>query len=79
MQKRVKDKFEEIAKQFNVSVDVIAAIYESQCMCTREKMKIGEKGKPDTYLNVRWLNWGTFIAKPNRILIIHNNGNRNKM
>lgn len=79
MQKRVEEKFEELAKRFKVPVEIIKAIYDSQCMCTRENMKVGEKGKPETYLNIRWLNWGTYIAKPNRILIIHNNGNRNKM
>jgi hypothetical protein len=79
MQKRVEILFEKIAKQFGLPVEVVKAIYDAQCMCTREKMSKGEKGKIETYLNIRWPNWGSYIVKPARLAAIHrNNANNNK-
>lgn len=78
MQKRVENILIEVAKENNLPFEVVKAVYESQAMCTRLNMAIGEYGEIDTYLNIRWRNFGSFIVKPGRLAIIHKNGLNSK-
>lgn len=78
MQKRVENILKEVAEEQGVPYEVVKAVYESQAMCSRLKMAQGEYGEIDTYFNVRWRNFGSFIVKPGRLAIIHKHGINSK-
>jgi len=77
MQKTIEYIIESIAREKKLPVEVVKAVVDSQFLCSRENAKIGEKGKIETYKNIRWRNLGTLIVKPGRLKIIHGHANKN--
>jgi len=67
MQKRVNNIIKEIAAEYNLSVEVVKAITDSQFECARENTKKGEADLPATFLNVRFKHLGLLVAKPSKI------------
>lgn len=67
MQKRIENIIKEVAEELKVPYEVAKAVWESQNMCTRVNMAEGEHNKIDTFLNIRWRNFGTFYVKPSTI------------
>lgn len=72
MQKKLKPLIKQISLKYNIPVDVVLAAVNSQFECAREMAKQGEQGKPDTFLNVRFKHLGLLVAKPKKIMAIHN-------
>jgi hypothetical protein len=72
MQKKVTPLIKSISLKYNVPLDVVKAIINSQFECAREEAKKGEKGKPETFRNVRFKHLGLLVAKPSKIMAIHN-------
>lgn len=64
MQKRLEEILREISEKEQVPFEVLKAIWESQNVGTRDFIAMGEHGEVDTFKNIRWRNFGTFIAKP---------------
>ena len=62
----------EIAGDLRLPVEVVKAIVESQFQCAREATKVGEAGKPSTFLNVRFKHLGLLVARPHKIQKIDN-------
>jgi len=67
MQKRVTNIIKEVAKEFDLSVEVVKAITDSQFECARENTKKGEADTPATFLNIRFRHLGLLVAKPSKI------------
>lgn len=74
MQKSIENIIKEVADQYKVPYEVAKAVFEAQNMHTRLCMSKGEHGQIDTFLNIRWRNFGSFIVKPYRLAKIHANG-----
>lgn len=78
MQKRLERIIREIAEEEKIPFDIAKAIWESQNMYTRKVMAEGVKGQIETFKNIRWRNFGTFIVNPARLEKIHKNGLNSK-
>ena len=71
MQERVENIIKRVAQESKLPEFVVKAIVESQFQCAREAIKVGEPGKPETFLNVRFRHLGLVVAKPGKINKIH--------
>ena len=71
MQKRVENIIRKVAQESNLPEFVVKAIVESQFQCAREAAKVGESGKPDSFLNIRFRHLGLLVAKPGKINKLH--------
>ena len=78
MQKKIKPLIKYLSVKYKLPANVIEAIVKSQFECAREKTKEGESGKPDTFLNIRFKHLGLLVARPSRIMKIHNAKNRTR-
>lgn len=77
MQKKVKRIIEDIATSTGLPADVVTAIVESQFKCAREKIATATQGKEETFVNVRFMNFGLLYADHNKIKAIeYARGNR---
>lgn len=70
MQKKVEKIIREVAERWGKPYEVVAAMWESQFHCARQEAKSGEKGKPETFKNVRFRYLGLLAAKKGRINIL---------
>lgn len=72
MQKKLIPLIKKISLKHNIPQEVIIAVINSQFECARQKAKEGTQGEPDTFLNVRFKHLGLLVAKPSKIMAIHN-------
>jgi len=63
MQKIVKRKVKELAKKYNVSEKEIEELYNAQFKLIRQTIEEAEKGKVDTFKNIRLIKLGIFYVK----------------
>lgn len=78
MQKKVKEIIGELAIKYGLPAEVITAVVESQFKCAREKIATATRGEVDTFLNVRFMNFGLLYADHNKIKAIeYARNNRN--
>lgn len=72
MQKKLAPLIKRISLKYNIPEDVVIAVVKSQFECARDKAKEGTQGEPETFLNVRFKHLGLLVAKPRKIMAIHN-------
>ena len=72
MQKKLAPLIKKISLRHNIPEDVVIAVIRSQFECARQEAKEGEQGKPDTFRNIRFKHLGLLVAKPSKIMAIHN-------
>ncbi len=72
MQKKLVPLIKKISLKHNIPEEVILSVVRSQFECARDKAKKGTQGEPDTFLNIRFKHLGLLVAKPRKIMAIHN-------
>ncbi len=72
MQKKIAPLIKRISLRHNIPQEVIIAVITSQFECARHEAKKGIQGEPDTFKNIRFKHLGLLVAKPNKIMAIHN-------
>ena len=72
MQKKLLPLIKRISLKHNLPQDIIKAVITSQFECARHEAKKGEQGEPYTFLNIRFKHLGLLVAKPTKIMAIHN-------
>lgn len=65
--KQVLKVYKDLSVEFNLPIEVIQTIVESQFDTATQAIKEGIKGQPDTFKNVMFLHLGKLVAKPGRV------------
>ena len=72
MQKKLAPLIKKISLKYNIPQEIIIAVVTSQFECARQEAKEGEQGEPETFRNIRFKHLGLLVAKPSKIMAIHN-------
>lgn len=72
MQKKIEKLIKSISVSESIPFEVVKAAVESQFLCAKTNLALGESGKPETFKNVRLKHIGLFYARPNKIIELHN-------
>lgn len=72
MQKKITPLIKRLSLKYNIPQEVIIAVVTSQFECARQEAKKGVQGEPDTFKNIRFKHLGLLVAKPTKIMAIHN-------
>ena len=67
MEKQVLQIYKNLSAKYNLPMEVINDIIDSQFKTAQEAIKEGIKGEPDTFKNIMFIHLGKLIAKPNRV------------
>jgi hypothetical protein len=67
MQRRIKNILIKIAEEEKLPYKVVESVYYSQFKLANKRVIVGEKGKPETFLNVRFPIIGVLKTTEERI------------
>jgi hypothetical protein len=67
MQKELKGMIKEISQEEGVPEEIVKAVIDAQFHLTRKLLSEGDYNDESSFLNVRYMHLGIFVAKPIRI------------